>query len=267
MLSPEELMRRQEGWGGATKPQEIKLCGLQACLAVYRRRPQDIVRVYLEQSRLAELKTMLAWCAKERKAYHVVTTDDLAKLTQSTHHEGICLLVREAPVLHWQAWLQREREATGARVALLLENVGNPHNLGAIVRVAAHFGVTGVLLTGRKGSLPTLSPAVHRTAEGGLESVPVVRIGTLDEALASLREVGYTLVGTSSHAPDSLYVGELPARSVFLFGAEAEGLSPALLKACDRQVAIPGTGEVESLNVACATSVVLAEYRRCQPLP
>jgi RNA methyltransferase, TrmH family len=266
MLSPQELLAQKQGWGGPTKPPELKLCGLQACLAVFRHRPDDIVRLYLQKERLADLGPVMAWCAKARKAYHIVTAEDLNKLTQSTHHEGVCFLIREAPVLGWPAWLAREREATGPRVALLLESVGNPHNLGAIVRVAAHFGVTGVLLTGRRDAMPTLSAAVHRTAEGGLENVDVVRIGSQDTALTSLREIGYTLVATSSHAKDSLYAFTPPERVVYLFGAEAEGLTAALAKACDRQLAIPGTGVVESLNVACATAVALAEYRRLHPL-
>jgi TrmH RNA methyltransferase len=149
---------------------------------------------------------------------------------------------------------------------LVLENIGNPHNLGAILRTAAHFGAAGVLLAGDPKAMPRLSATVHRTAEGGLESVPVVRCRDTAGTAAALRRAGCAVVATSSRTGTSLYGTPPPARAAYLFGSEAEGLTPALCRQADACVRIPGTGAVESLNVACAAAVVLAEFRRVYPL-
>ncbi len=241
---------------------EVKICGLNACLAIFARRREDIVRAYVTRPRMPQAAELMSWCADARRAYHIVTDEDLEKLTQSSHHEGICLLVRRPEMPKLSFFADRESRSKGPSCLLLLENVGNPHNLGAIVRVAAHFGVSGILAAGDTASL---SAAVHRTAEGGLEHVPVIRIGDPVAAVALFRESGYTSVATSSHTGETLGQSPLPGKTLFLLGSENEGLTPRLLAAAAQCVRIPGTGAVESLNVATATAVLLAEFRRVYP--
>lgn len=241
---------------------EVKVCGFNACLAVFAQRRKDIIRVYATNARLPQIGELLSWCAENRRAYHLVPEEELEKITQSQHHEGICLLTRRGEAPKFGFFVGRERIATGPRCLVLLENVGNPHNLGAIVRVAAHFGVHGILLA---GDSPSLSPAVYRTAEGGLEYVPVIRIGDPVAAVATFREAGFACISTSSHTGANLGTMPLPEKTLFLLGSENEGLSPRLLDATTQCVRIPGTGAVESLNVATATAVLLAEFRRVHP--
>lgn len=241
---------------------EVRLCGTNACLAVFRARRDDIVRVHVASRRVGAFAALLRWCAENRRAYHVVEDADIGRLTQSTHHEGICLVVRRPAPLDLASFLAAEATTPAPRCVLVLDNVTNPHNLGAIVRTAAHFGAAAVLLTGPADQVPTLSAAVHRTAEGGLETVPVLRAADGPGALCALRQAGYALLATSSHATASLHAAPLPAKTAFLLGAEAEGLSLDLRRWADRTVVIPGTGAVESLNVASAAAVLLAEFRR-----
>lgn len=136
--------------------------------------------------------------------------------------------------------------------------MGNPHNLGAILRSAAHFGVSALLLP-RHSSL-ALSGAAARVAEGGAEAVPLVRLGQDDAAIAQLHAAGFRLAATLVRGGDDLFRAALPPRLVYVLGAEGEGMSPALAAACDLRLSIPGTGAVESLNVAAATAVLLAQW-------
>lgn len=243
---------------------EVKVCGLNACLAIFAQRRDDIIRVHVARNRMPAVGELLSWCAENHRAYHVVTDEDLEKLTQSHHHEGILLLVRHAEMPKFGFFVGRERVATDPRCLVLLENVVNPHNLGAIIRVAAHFGAHGILLA---GDAPNLSAAVYRTAEGGVEYVPVIRIGDPVAAVALFREAGFASVATSSHTGEDLGQAPLPPKTLFLLGSENEGLSPRLLAAASQCVRIPGTGAVESLNVATATAVLLADFRRAHPCP
>jgi TrmH RNA methyltransferase len=138
--------------------------------------------------------------------------------------------------------------------------VGNPHNFGAILRSAAHFGV-GAILQSQDSTL-AVSGAAARVAEGGAERVPLVRMQDRHEALAALRAAGFKLAATVVRGGADLFAAQLPQRLVYVMGAEGEGMDDALARACDLQLSIPGTGAVESLNVAAATAVFLAQWRR-----
>jgi TrmH RNA methyltransferase len=237
---------------------EVKVHGLNACLAIAARRPDDVRRVYVHSDRLPVLGPFLRRCAEHRIAYHVVGDDELAKITQSVHHEGVCFLVRERPPVGLDAVLRRGDPAR-PRCLLYLGGVGNPHNLGAIARVCAHFGVDGVLAAGAEANA---SPAMLRTAEGGCEYVDVVPVGNGTNPLTAARRAGFRLVATGARASASLYDAPLPPRVVVMLGAEATGLPPDVAAFADHTVKIPGTGAIDSINVACAASVLLAEYWR-----
>jgi len=241
---------------------EIKVYGVNACLALLDRRPQDVIRIYLREERIAQFSEALRRCAREKKAYHVVDKAELDRVCASTHHEGICVLTRQRQMPSFDELLRRLSGDREAVRLVLLEDVRNPHNLGAILRVCAHFGVTGVLLTDTTGNPPSPAPSIYRTAEGGMESVDVTVLTDPTDAIGKLRGKGVRCIATSSHASSSVYDAVLPRRCLLMFGSESEGLSKRLLREADLTVAIPGTGAVESLNVACASSVCLAELQR-----
>lgn len=238
------------------------MIGLNAVEAVVRHRFEDVIRLYLTEERVERLAPVLRSCARTRRAYHIVPPDEIERIADSVHHEGVCALVKERAARDLPALLRGLPPPDAlAGPLILLEDVRNPHNLGAILRVGAQFGALALLLAGHASS-PRLSPAIYRTAEGGAEVVELVALGPVRRAFGALRRAGFRIFGTSGHAERSLFAAALPGRAVFAFGAEGEGLSEALLEACDEVLMIPGTGAVESINVACATSVVLAEHWR-----
>ncbi|MEN5061420.1 TrmH family RNA methyltransferase [Luteimonas sp. TWI1416] len=244
------------GDGDGGERREMRLYGRNAIDAVFAKRPEAIRKLYLLEARIPQLQPMLKWCAAHRVGYRVVGEDDLRKLAASTHHEGIVAdVLREAP-LSLGDWLQAL--PAGPACALWLDGVGNPHNLGAILRSAAHFGVGAVLLP-RDATL-ALSGAAARVAEGGAEAVRFVRLGREDNALAQLRSAGFQLAATVVRGGEDLFKAALPSRLVYVLGAEGEGMDAALADACDRKLGIPGSGAVESLNVASATAVLLAQW-------
>ncbi len=240
---------------------EIKICGAHACHAVAERRPEDVRRVYITEAMMPNFGGFLRWCASQRLAYHVVEEQELERLMNSVHHGGVAFIVRQPPPPTLGALLHRLRsdERTTPRLLLYLDNVQNPHNLGAIVRVAAHFGADGVLIAGEGRGMST---AMTRTAEGGAEFIDVIPVALGQRPLITLRNAGFTLAATTSHGRDSLYGGGLPPRTVIMLGSESHGLAPSVAGLADLTITIPGTGSVESLNVACAAAVLLAEHWR-----
>ncbi|MDH5823879.1 TrmH family RNA methyltransferase [Luteimonas sp. RD2P54] len=240
---------------------ELRLYGINAVRAVFARRPQAIRKLYLAEARIPALQPLLKWCVENRIGYRVVGEDELARLAGSAHHEGVVAEVLRAEPLALEPWLRAL--PAGAACALWLDGVGNPHNLGAILRSAAHFGVAAVLLPQRSGL--ALSGAAARVAEGAAEAVPLVRAGDDAAALAALRGAGFGLAATVVRAGDDLFAAPLPPRLVYVLGAEGAGMDSALAAACDLRLSIPGTGAVESLNVAAAAAVLLAAWRMRVP--
>ncbi len=255
--------RRADSGAGARR--ELKYYGLAACEALWRRRPEDVIRIYLEERLIPRFTPLLKRAAAQRKAYHIVGPEDLARLTESIHHQGICVLAREAPPLPYPDLLTLLREVSSPELVIYLDDVENPHNLGAIMRNAAHFGVRFVL--GPQNRLPRLSPSACRVAEGGAEHVALVPLARPDKQLLEIQQLGYALVAGMADKGVSLYGQALPVRSVLIMSAEMAGISSTLLNSADALVRIPGSGVVNGLNIAVACGVIVGEHFRqhCSP--
>ena len=243
---------------GAQRRGELRLYGVNAVREVFARRPQALRKLYLDEARLDGFRDVLKWCAANRVGYRIVSGEDLRRLAASSHHEGVVADVARAPMPALHEWLAQL--AAGPACLLWLDGVGNPHNLGAILRSAAHFGVAGLLLPG-SGELQ-LSGAAARVAEGGAEHVPLARLSADAGAdLEALRAAGFTTVATLVGGGGDLFATRLPPRVVYVMGAEQDGMDRGLASRCDLRLSIPGSGAVESLNVASATAVLLAQWR------
>jgi TrmH RNA methyltransferase len=241
---------------GEQRRSELRVFGFNACLAVYTRRPAAIRKVYVLESRMPALREVLRHCAQARIGYRIVGDEDLHKLTGSQHHEGVCFEVIRPTPPGVATLLGR----LGQRPAQLvfLDGVGNPHNLGAVLRSAAHFGVDAALLAGDAGL--ALSGAACRVAEGGAEVVPLIGIDVA--GWQRLHDAGFVTAATVVRDGQSLHSTGLPRRIVWLIGAEGAGVSASRLGSAGLKLMIPGTGSVESLNVASATAILLGEHAR-----
>ncbi|MGM3225042.1 tRNA/rRNA methyltransferase [Dickeya zeae] len=247
-VDPEQIRRQ--------RAEETRVYGENACQALFLSRPEAIVRGWFLQEVTPRFREALRWMAANRKAYHVVEDEELARASGTEHHGGVCFLIKKRRGLDVTAYL---REAGETDCVLALEDVGNPHNLGGIMRSCAHFGVKGVLVN---DASQLESGAAVRTAEGGAEHVKAINAEGLVDALAQFRAAGYTIVTTSSHKGTTLSQVSLPAKTVIVLGQEGDGLSDSAWQQGDVKVSIDGTGNVESLNISVATGILLAEWWR-----
>ncbi len=231
----------------------LKVHGQHAANAVLARRLGDVVRGYFDESRRASFGEAMRTLAGARIAYRLVPEDELARVAKSQHHEGVCLLVRPRPPLELEAFLSA---CPPAALAVLLDGVENPHNVGAIVRSAAHFGARAVFALG------PLEPAgaLARVAEGGAEAVELAELAFA--GLDRIVEAGFELVGASPAAERSSFEHRFFRRTLLVVGAERAGLSARLEARLTTHLRIPGTGAVESLNASGAAAVLMAEYAR-----
>ena len=223
-----------------------KVYGLRAALAAFATRPDEVTRIAHGAKVRGEVSDMLREAARLRIAYEERSEEDLERIAGSPHHEGICIGTLARPVLDGpglEAAIARE----GA--ALVLDGVTNPHNLGAIVRSMAWFGVRTLVLPESQG--PALTPAAVRVAEGGAEAVQVGRV-RVPELLRRLPKHGISVVAADARRYP------FRERTVIVLGAERTGVSPASLEHTDVVLSIGGARRVESLNVSVAAGILLA---------
>ncbi|EMS1061560.1 tRNA/rRNA methyltransferase [Providencia stuartii] len=246
-IDPEQLRKQ--------RLEETRIYGENACQAMFKNRPEAIVRAWFLQSVTPRFRDALKWMAANRKAYHVVDDEELTKASGTEHHGGVCFLIKKRGGMSVETYLQ---QAPAKDCVLALEDVGNPHNLGGIMRSCAHFGVQGVIL---QDAGVVESGAAIRTAEGGAEHIKAIDADGLSNTLSQFRQAGYTIVTTSSHkGSQDIAKAQLPAKMVLVLGQERDGLSDSVWNEGDMSLYIGGTGKVESLNVSVATGIMLAQW-------
>lgn len=227
------------------------ICGAQAVAALFARRPDDALRLFYTAEQKFAVGPWCATLAAAKKPYRLVEPAELEKVAATAHHGGVAVVAKPRNVAIFDA----EKPPRG-KFLLVLDGVGNPHNLGAIARCAAFFRVPALLIgEGFGAALP--SSAAYRTAEGGLEWLDLYRTRDLPAALRALEPHYRTVAATLSREAQPL--AELPRdRPVALvLGNEETGCTPEVVAACRRQVRIPGSGRVQSLNVAQSAAVLL----------
>ena len=197
-----------------------------------------------------------AQLAKLRKPYRLLAPDEMNRATGTTHHGGIAAVADSRKIM--PATLET---IPRGKLLVALDGIGNPHNLGAIARAAAFFGAETLLLHDVPGAA-TLSDAAYRIAEGGFEYLQLFRTRDLALTLSELTPL-YRPIAASTDA-DSKPISDVPlARPIALvLGHEETGISEGVLRACRRHVHIPGSGQIQSLNVAAAAAVLLAALGR-----
>jgi len=240
---------------------EIRYLGKKSCAAVFEARPEDIIRFYVVKNLEKDFQPILNFCKKNRRSYHIVNDNDLEKLTDSTHHEGVCVVAKEKPLMSEAEFWENMKEYEGP--LLFLDRIGNPHNQGAIFRTAAHFGIPVVATN--HSDFTRISPAAHRTSEGGAEFLEFIKVKDEEFFMDRLNKLGFKVFTLEVNKDSqSIFDTAFPLKSVFIMGSEVEGVSKILSEKATKNLHIDGSGNVESLNVSVATAITLAEFFRQQ---
>jgi len=234
---------------------ELTLCGLPAVQARFARDPGSIKRLFFDETTSRKLGVVCKALAAGKKVYRCVLPAELEKIAGTVHHGGVVCVV-SAPQL--AAPLAKDIGAWVAAKAplVVLDRIGNPHNLGAIARSAAFFGVEHIVIpTHPSAALP--GESAYRVSEGGLEHIRVWRVPSLPVFLGALAGSGYEVIGAATRGGAPLARHPAAKPLALVLGNEEQGLAPDVAKACTGLVTLSGTGKVESLNVSVAAAVLL----------
>jgi 23S rRNA (guanosine2251-2'-O)-methyltransferase len=170
-------------------------------------------------------------------------------------HQGV--LAKVAPYRYADAY---ELAAAEQPVLVCLDQVTDPHNLGAVARSAEGAGATGVVVPAHGSA--RITPAVSRASAGAVEHLPVAVVPNLARYLTEVKGPDLWVWGAASEGGTVLWEADLAGGVAFVLGAEGRGLRPLVRRACDAIVSIPLGGTIESLNVSVAAAVLLYEARR-----
>jgi len=190
----------------------------------------------------------------------VWTADDLpagelTRLAGSPDHQGIVAEVDPYPYADPRALLDRPDA-----LIVALDQVQDPHNLGAVCRSAEAVGAAGVVIPTRRSA--SVTPVVCKASAGAVEHLPVARVSNLADWLLAAKEAGAWVYGAESGAEAPYASADLTGKVVLVLGSEGGGLRRRVAASCDLLVSIPIRGRVESLNVSAAAAVLLFEAAR-----
>lgn len=203
----------------------------------------------------------IAALAKERGiVVQYVERAKIEALAGGHRHQGVLAYVAPVPYAELE-YILKAAEAKGeAPFLVLLDELEDPHNLGALLRTADATGVHGILIPKRRSV--SLNATVAKTSAGAVEYVPVARIGNIAQTLKKLKEKGFWVAGADMDGEKAYYEADLTGPLVLVVGSEGKGMSRLTKEACDFIVRMPMVGRINSLNASVAGSILMYESMR-----
>jgi 23S rRNA (guanosine2251-2'-O)-methyltransferase len=183
--------------------------------------------------------------------------EELERLCGSPEHQGVVAEVDPYPYADPASLFEAD---DGQGLVVALDQVQDPHNLGAVCRAAEVAGASGVVILERRAA--SVTPAACKASAGAVEHLPVARVRNLADWLAEAKESGAWIYGAAADAPKRYSDLDWIGRAVLVLGSEGKGIRPRVASRCDELVSIPTKGRVGSLNVSVAAAVVLFEAVR-----
>jgi 23S rRNA (guanosine2251-2'-O)-methyltransferase len=225
------------------------------------RKGRPVSKVWLsrdEKDRAA--REIVATCRDAKIPYIPVEKAYLDRLCPGAVHQGFAAQVAPKEFTPWQDMLALAAKAGEAAVIVVLDEVEDTYNLGAVLRSVEALGAHGAVIPKRR-SAPLNSGAAKASA-GAWEYVPLDRVTNIARTLEEMKGAGLWVVGADHQAGQSIYDTELTGPIALVLGGEDKGLSPLVRKSCDILAGIPMSGKINSLNVSAATAIILSEISR-----
>jgi len=236
-----------------------RACGINAVGSLLENHPEQVIQLWLgsDRARLESLRQLA-----QRFGIPTQTAQDttLGRLAGGEPHQGV-VAEFQPPEPIGEAGLDDLVEQAGERLLLVaLDQVQDPHNLGACLRSAAAAGADGLIIPRSRSA--GLTAAARRAAAGAAEYVPVIEVANLSRTLQHLRKQGVWCIGLAGEGEVSIWQADLSGPLALVMGGEEAGLRRLTRERCDTLARIPMAGRIESLNVSVATGIALFETLR-----
>jgi 23S rRNA (guanosine2251-2'-O)-methyltransferase len=230
---------------------EQLVMGVHAIQELLRYAPEKIVRIYTLASKKGEL---LALCEKKKIPLSFVSLDQLTKMVGSDSHQSLVAQIVPRKFLDVREFLEEEQDPC---FVLMLDQIFDPQNFGALLRSAECFGVSAVAWSKNRGS--DLTAVAAKTSCGASELMPLIKVSNLATSVDEFKEAGFEIVAALlDPSSESAFSFSYAPKTVLIVGSEGEGIQPLIRKKADRSIYLPMAGKIQSLNVAQATAALLA---------
>lgn len=270
---PHKKKKRQSGKAGkrahdrrsrgstpnAVHPSAYWIYGDHAVKAALRNPERKIERIVGTPDALKTLAPETIMESRLERTEQVKRQDIEALIGEGKVHQGLAAQVAPLPELDLTDVLEQDLP-DAPTLLVALDHVTDPQNVGAILRSTAAFGVKGLIVT--RHNAPAESGVLAKAASGALETVKIMRVTNLKQALKACQDRGFWSVGLDVSAPETLDTLSLPERCILVLGAEGKGLRPGVLSACDFLGRLAIDESMESLNVSNAAAIAMYEWQR-----
>lgn len=244
------------------KPNHRVVIGLHSAREAIKIRPKKITEIWLKvgADRTHDLKPFIEFAKKTSVKLKMQPEAEMNKLAPS--HQGVCLFVTDTPEFDIDTISD---DPNNPMVLVALDEVSDPHNVGAVLRTAWLLGAKALIVPEMRGS--GLTPSATKVASGAAEHVPVVITSNLQIELTSLKDKGFWIYGLAGEAATNLSKTKFNERVVLVVGSEDKGLRSTTRNACDELVSIPQTQNEASFNASVAAAIALYEISRQRQKP
>ena len=237
------------------------LCGFHPVFEALSAGRRRVYEVYQVKEKKTERCEQIQSLAKSRGVAHqLIETADFKTLVGSVVNQVVAARVSPYPLTALTDILQTAQARNKKFFLLMLDNIVDPQNLGALIRTALCVGVDGVILP--KDNCATPTPAVSRASAGALEHIQLCRVTNLVQTIKFCKNRGLWIVGLLKDAAQSIYDEDLTGSIAMVLGGEQKGIRPLVRKNCDSLLTIPQQGPVDSLNASAAGAVGMYEAWR-----
>ena len=235
--------------------------GLYSCMAALQQRPFHIQEVCLldtrTDKRIQEIKDIVF---ANNISHRLVSKNELEQLCGEGNHQGVVVLYKEQQTNTEASLLEFCAKADEPLLLLVLDQIVDPHNLGACLRTAEAAGANAVISSTRNSA--PLTPAVRKVACGAAERIPLIFAKNLARFLEELKQLGVWVYGTQPEATKLIYQADFSRSVALVIGAEGSGMRRLVSEKCDELLCLPMSGEMASLNASVATGIGLFEAVR-----
>jgi 23S rRNA (guanosine2251-2'-O)-methyltransferase len=218
-------------------------------------------RIFISKATTSNRLSEIQGLARDRNIeIQYVSSDDLNHRTGSRRHQGVAADTTGFPFSSLEEIVSHGVKEEGAPMVLVLDQILDPHNLGAMARTALCAGIHGMVITKDRSAQPTA--ASSKVSAGAMEHIRIARVTNLTKALNELKAKGLWIAGTDRYGTQELFATDLSVPLAVVIGGEEKGLRPLVKKQCDYTLAVPQSDTIGSLNASVCAGVIMYEAFR-----
>ena len=221
---------------------------------------QPVNKIYIIKGKKTPFFSNLFQSARQKGIpVRELEKNKLQELAGNSGHQGVVAVLSQVSYSEIEDIFERADEIKESPLIAILDEIQDPHNLGAIIRSAEAFGFHGIIIP--KDRATGLTETVTKTSAGAVAHIPVVRVTNLARTIDELKKEGMWIAGTDHETKEFFYEADLNRSLGVVIGSEGKGIRSLIKKKCDFLVSIPMGGKVNSLNASVAAAIVFCEAR------